>query len=234
MIYLDGHADRTLGGRAMEGTIIAHVKTAQIFRNRPTIFKGQIIETGAAWETYNDAVGLRWASPDITFTHSMTLNLGGPEILLESQPGPTPGGIWAIVPDYKLIFVGDTVVIDQPPFLEQADIALWLESLDTLEARFSDYTIVAGRGGAVQPEHLRRLRTQLNLIQRLIETLAETKAPPEDTADLLPELMAAYPVAGELETVYQQRLLHGLFQYYARRYHPSSALEANRQDETES
>jgi hypothetical protein len=39
LINLDAHPDRTLGTRALDCTIIAHQKTALVFRNRPTIFK---------------------------------------------------------------------------------------------------------------------------------------------------------------------------------------------------
>jgi hypothetical protein len=56
LVSLDAHPDRTLGTRALECTIVSHQKAAQVFRNRPTIFKGQSVETGAAWETYSDAL----------------------------------------------------------------------------------------------------------------------------------------------------------------------------------
>src|SRR5512135_1523192 len=109
LVNLDAHADRTIGSRAMECTIIAHQKTAQVFRSRPSIFKGQNPESGAEWETYNDAVGMRWASPDITFNQRICLHWGPPDVILEHHPGPTAGSIWAIIPSAHIIFVGDSV-----------------------------------------------------------------------------------------------------------------------------
>jgi hypothetical protein len=50
LVNLDAHPDRTLGAKAIDCTIVAHQKTAQVFRNRPTIFKGQNTPTGSAWE----------------------------------------------------------------------------------------------------------------------------------------------------------------------------------------
>src|SRR3990172_4940936 len=47
LVNLDAHLDRTLGARALDATIIAHLRTAQVFRNRPTIFKGHTLESGA-------------------------------------------------------------------------------------------------------------------------------------------------------------------------------------------
>ena len=104
LINLDANPDRTLGDRALECTIVAHTKTAQVFRNRPTIFKGQSVESGAAWEAYGDAIGMRWATPDITFTQRMSLHWGGPEVVLEHHPGPTPGATWVVIPEAKVVF----------------------------------------------------------------------------------------------------------------------------------
>ena len=51
LINLDAHPDRTLGARTMDCTVIAHEKTAAVFRVRPTTFKAQGNETGSDWET---------------------------------------------------------------------------------------------------------------------------------------------------------------------------------------
>jgi len=53
LVNLDVHADRKLGARAMECTVVGHEKMAHVFRNRPVTFKAQGNETGAEWEQYN-------------------------------------------------------------------------------------------------------------------------------------------------------------------------------------
>ena len=95
LLYMDAHPDRTLGARVMDSTILAHKETAEIFNQRPMIFKGFSVETGAVWESYNDAIGLRWATPDITFSQRISIHWGDAEVVLQHQPGPTPGSIWA-------------------------------------------------------------------------------------------------------------------------------------------
>ncbi len=131
LINLDAHPDRTLGARSMECTIVAHQKIADVFRNRPTIFKGQNIETGSIWENYTDAIGVRWANPDITFTDRMSLHWGGPEVVIEHHPGPSIGATWVLIPETKVVFIGDAVVLEQPPFLANADLIAWLEDFGT-------------------------------------------------------------------------------------------------------
>lgn len=224
LVSLDAHPDRTLGTRALEGTIIAHQKAAQVFRNRPTIFKGQTIETGAAWETFSDAIGMRWAAPDITFTERMSLHLGGAEILLEAHAGPTPGSIWVIVPSARVLFVGDLLTIDQPPFLGQADLPQWIGSLELLIREYPRYRIIAGRGGLGGLDDARRLRKMLSDLLQRMEKLAAKNASPESTRDLVPGLLKAYTFPARLTDLYTTRLQYGLHQCFARRYRPATVV----------
>jgi glyoxylase-like metal-dependent hydrolase (beta-lactamase superfamily II) len=233
LVNLDAHPDRTLGARGLDCTILAHQKTAQVFRNRPAIFKGQNTETGAIWETYLDAIGMRWAAPDITFTDSMSLHWGGPEVVLEHHPGPTPGAIWAVLPTAKVVFVGDLVVINQPPFLSNADFTVWLESLDLLLNQYSDFTIVSGRGGlasidAVQAQHQFLKDTLVG-----IEQLARSNEAPEVTEKLIPGLMAAFTLDDDQRERFTQRMHYGLYQYFARRYRPTTFSEQPRMEDSE-
>jgi glyoxylase-like metal-dependent hydrolase (beta-lactamase superfamily II) len=224
LVSLDAHPDRTLGTRALECTIVAHQKAAHVFRNRPTIFKGQSVETGAAWETYSDAIGMRWASPDITFTERMSLHWGAPEVILEHHPGPTPGSIWVILPAAKTMFVGDTLVINQPPFLAQADLNAWLDSLDDLLKNYADYRIVSGRGGLAKIEDVRRLRKMLNEILQKMEQLAAKNASPEAAQEMAGPLLAQFSFPSKLQDLYTTRLTYGLYQCFARRYRPSTVI----------
>lgn len=224
LVSLDAHPDRTLGTRALESTIIAHQKAAQVFRNRPTIFKGQTIETGAAWETFGDAIGMRWSAPDITFTERMSLHLGGAEVILEAHLGPTPGSIWVIYPAMKVLFVGDLLTAGQPPFLGQADLPQWIEGLDIVIRQYSDFHIVAGRGGLGNLEDVQRLRSTLaNLLQRM-EKLASKNAPPESTQEIIPDLLKAYSFPARMTDLYTTRLKYGLQQCFARRYRPATVV----------
>jgi len=224
LVSLDAHPDRTLGTRALECTIVAHQKAAQVFRNRPTIFKGQSVETGAAWETYGDAIGMRWASPDITFTERMSLHWGAPEVILEHHPGPTPGSIWVIMPAAKTVFVGDTLTLNQPPFLAQAELGAWLEGLDALTKTYAEYTIVCGRGGLAKTEDVRSLRKMLKEILQTMEQLAAKNAPPEATQEMVNPLLSHYTFAAKLRDLYTTRLTYGLHQCFARRYRPTNVI----------
>ena len=225
LVNLDSHTDRTLGARAMECTIISHQKTAQIFRGRPSVFKGQNAESGSEWETQNETVGTRWAVPDITFTQKISMHWGPPEVILEHHPGPMPGSIWVIVPEYRIVFVGDAVLPDQPPFLASADIPIWIETLDVLARKYRDYTIISGRTGSVSFESVRAQLRHLKNIMKGLEKLSKRNASADETKNLIPSLLADLTFSPNLDEQFTQRYHHGLYQYYAHHYRPSDLVE---------
>jgi len=229
LVNLDAHLDRTIGARAIDCVIISHLKTAQVFRNRPSVFKGQTTESGAEWEVSNDVLGTRWAIPDITFSNSMNFHWGGPEVILEHHPGPTLGSIWVIVPNEKVVFVGDTILIDQPPFLASADLPAWIESLELLLSKYKEYTMISGRGGPVSNETVRAQLKSLKNILKGLERLAKRNAPPENTEALIGGVIADLSLPTKRREQYIQRLRHGLYYYYTRSYRP---LESTEQDQS--
>lgn len=225
LVNLDAHPDRTLGTRAMDATIVAHNRTALTFRNRPSIFKGLNHESGAEWEMNDEVIGTRWSAPDITFSNGMSFHWGEPDVLLEHHPGPNPGSIWVIIPSSKVIFAGDTIMPDQPPFLANADLPAWIESLDILKASYQNFTIVSGRNGLVGAEAIKAQKNYLTKILRGLEKLAKRNAAPEMTEGLVAGLVKDLPVPAKLQEHYMQRLRNGLYQYYSRHYRPVEGSE---------
>jgi glyoxylase-like metal-dependent hydrolase (beta-lactamase superfamily II) len=222
LVLLDAHPDRTLGARTMECTILAHQQAAEIFRNRPMIFKGLNAESGALWETYSEAIGMRWTVPDITFLERMVLHWGGPDIILEHRPGPSAGAVWVIIPELQIIFVGDAIAVDQPVFLAEADMEAWLAALDELKNTYKDYKIISGRGGMVD---LVAIRTQMRYLKRIIkglERLSARSAAPDATSKMVKSLLRGLDYPPEYHDLYAQRLRYGLYHYYLRQYNNSA------------
>ncbi len=223
LVNLDAHIDRTLGDRAMECTIIAHEKTAQVFRNRPTIFKALSVETGSEWEQLNGMSGTRWAPPELTFDQQMWIHWGESPVSLEYHPGPNPGAIWAVIPAERVAFIGDLITPGQPPYLASADLPEWIASLNILLANeWRSYTLVSGRGGPVAQKEVRNQIEYLTKIHTALEEFTQKKEPPEATETLIPSLMASFRGAGEKKSMYTQRLKYGLSHYYTRHYRPTS------------
>ncbi|MDL1912360.1 hypothetical protein FBQ81_16985 [Chloroflexi bacterium CFX6] len=224
LINLDSHPDRTLGVRMMDCTVIAHEQTARAFQNRPNTFKAQGDETGANWEAIPGLGSVRWAPPEISFVSKMSLHWSDTPVVLESHPGPTEGAIWVILPEEKVVFVGDAVLKGQPPFLAHADLPPWLETLELLQATdFKGYTVVSGRGGMVSPQAIRSQADLLKKIHARIEKLgAKRSSSPTVTDKLAEAILKEFKAPIAKQKQYAQRLRFGLRNYYARRYLSSS------------
>lgn len=223
LVNLDAHPDRTLGVRAMDCTVIAHEKTAIAFRNRPNTFKAQGDETGSNWEAIPGLGSVRWAPPEISFLETMTLHWGGEPITLQSHTGPTPGAIWLVLPESKVVFVGDAVLKGQPPFLAHADLPAWIEALDALQGPdFKGFTVISGRGGAVTQQAVKAQSDFLKKTLDKVEKLGGKKAAAGATDKLADTLLKEFKAPAARQKQYLQRLRHGLGYYFARHYHPSS------------
>jgi len=226
LVNLDSHPDRTLGVRAMDCTVIAHEKTAQAFRNRPNTLKAQNEETGADWESVTGLGGIRWALPEITFTERMSIQWSHMPLVLEHHPGPAAGACWAVFPEQKIVFVGDLVVKNQPPFLANANLSDWLDSLAILlSPTCAGYTLVSGRGGIVPLAAAQMQQVFLNQIHSKVETLGQKPSTLETLEAMIPAFLAEFNPAADHLKQYTQRLRHGLRQYYYRRYHPTALPE---------
>jgi cyclase len=224
LVNLDSHPDRTLGVRAMDCTVIAHEKTAQVFRNRPTTFKAQGDETGAEWEKIAGIGNVRWAPPEISFSESMALEWGDTSILLEHRPGPTSGAIWVTLPEERVVFVGDAVVKSQPPYLAHASLPEWIATLDLLLGeQYHGYTVISGRGSAVAATVVCSMHDWLTNLQDQMEKLAQKQSSPDATEALVQPLLAGFKAGSALQTQYARRLRYGLYRYYIRHYRPSSS-----------
>ena len=226
LVNLDAHPDRTLGARAMDCTVVVHEKTAQVFRSRPNTFKAQGEDTGADWEKIPGLGNVRWIMPEITFSQQLTLHWDeNAPIVMEYHPGPSAGAVWVILKHEKVVFVGDAVLRNQPPFLAGADLPAWLETLKLLlSPAYRGWRVVSGRGGLVDVEVVRAQKTYLEKAFNKIEKIANKKSPPEAMENLVAPLLNPFKIPANRHQQYAQRLRYGLYQYYGRHYHPASNI----------
>ena len=223
LVYLDHHTDRALGGRLLDCPILAHEKTAQIFRARAAIFRAQSAHQGEAWERCPSISNVRWSTVHLHFAPELRLYWGDDEasepLILQEAPGPAPGTLWAVLPWVRVIFVGDTVTLREPPFLALADPEAWMASLERLlSPAFRDYLVVAGRGGIAPHSEIRHMHRFLERVHTRLTHLTEKKAPPEAVQDLVPELLALWEFDPSYDDLYAERLRYGLEGCYQNHY----------------
>ncbi len=226
LVNLDSHLDRTLGVRAMDCTVVGHEKMAEVLRNRPATFKAQPNDTGAEWELYNNLGSVRWAPPEITFSEVLNVNWNGSPVILEYRPGPAPDAIWVSLPEQQVAFIGDTVTLNQPPFLGSANLDAWISLLNMLlSPDYSGWILVSSRGGIVNFNDVRQQLNLLETVKQETEDLAQVGATADETGRLVSGLSARFQSTPDLKALYTNRLRHGLKVYYARHYRPSEVQE---------
>jgi glyoxylase-like metal-dependent hydrolase (beta-lactamase superfamily II) len=231
LISLDSHPDRTIGARSLECPVITQQSCAQVFRTRPLTFKSQGMEVGAEWETCTDLGSSRWAIPDITFSELLYIHWGTYDVRVEYHPGPAYGASWVVIPEARVAFIGDAVLVDQPPFLAEADLPAWIETLDhLLSPDYNAYTLISGRGGAVIGKDAHRLRAFLVEVDGILNELWDRNAPVEEAEKWVPKLIKHFKFPANRRDLYEQRLRFGLQRHLLRRYQPVEEFEVLEED----
>ncbi|MBI3362779.1 MAG: MBL fold metallo-hydrolase [Chloroflexi bacterium] len=195
VINSDHHQDRVLGNQWFEAPVVAHELTAERIRAYPEVHRVGGDEIGNDFELADELAGVRLVPPQLTFGERLTLIKGGHEIHLIHMPGSAPGAIWVHFPGARIVFTGDAVVVNTAPFLAEADIDAWLESLAVLrKPKFPADVIVPGRGPLTDKEGVKATMDFLKTARRKIVRLASRRAP-ADSAGAVPELLEFFPVS---------------------------------------
>lgn len=223
LVNMDAHPDRTLGARAMDCIVVAHEKTASIFRTRPGTFKAQGEETGADWESISGLGSVRWALPEISFSEKMALHWGISPVLLEHHAGPASGSIWVHLPQEKILFVGDSVLKNQPPFLAGSNIKSWLDSLSELSSStYKGYTFISSRGGVVNQSAIKNQYDFLKHAGDKLNKITAKKPKPAAVEKMVISLLTWFKAPAARQKQFAQRLRYGLTHYNARQNHSAS------------
>jgi len=216
---LDAHIDRTLAAHAMETDMIVHENGEGIIRNRSGSSRCQELEIGPDWAHTELPSGARFFIPRMTFSDDVLIHWGEDPIAVSHKSGSHFAGAWLIYDAGKVVFIGDSVVVDQPPFLAKSDIEIWIDDLNwLLSDRFENFMIVSSRNGIIQPESVRKMSALLIEIKRLLDDLSTEEMPLLRVPELAIQIMNKINFDPQKEDRYQQRLRRGLEIYIKEHY----------------
>lgn len=219
LVMLDSHIDRTLGIRAMEAEVIGQDNSVAILRSRPTAIRSQELDSGSDWEPFNPPSNLRWAIPDFTYSDALEIFWDEDPVVLEHHPGSHIAGTWVKVMADSVVFVGDTVMTNQPPFLGYADFNAWLADLELLlSSDYKGYKIVTSRSAVVRARSIEKMRNFIEKTRNKMEAFAAHPGEIEDLLKEVPGLLRGLNFNKSLTQRYHNRLAWGLEQYYKRHY----------------
>lgn len=221
MVVLDMNYDRLLSIKGSDYVIVAHSDTIAPIRSRLASVK--LNDEHAGHETHEQlSASSRLHSPELNFDDRLNLHLNGLQIQLEHHPGSNQAGIWAIIPDRKVVFVGDSVVVDQPPFLAYANLEHWEDDLKELSSRrFKDYQVVSARSGVVNKDQIKTMAKHIAFIKKTFEKLAVAKAPLEEWYAKIPAISSRI---SEL-TLFNSELFYNRLHWGITTYHEINCRE---------
>jgi glyoxylase-like metal-dependent hydrolase (beta-lactamase superfamily II) len=193
LVFMDSHIDRVLGARVLNIPTIAHDQTRITISGWSDSFKGRANPIGADADRLKRITGVRRAVPQLTFSDKMRIFLGEHEFHFLHRPGPASGAIWLLLPDAKVIFIGDAVTVSEPPYFGNANIEQWLKSLDDLRtSRFRSFKIISGRDGLIKRNDINTMARFLRRIPNRIQDFAKQGATPELADGYAKELISSY------------------------------------------
>ncbi len=215
MVVLDTNYDRFLSIKGNDTTIVAHSETITPLRSRYSAAKAA--EDSYQYEGNEVHTGSnRMQAPEINFDEELSLHLGDLQIKLEHRPGSNMAGVWAIIPERNVVFVGDSVVVDEPPFLAYANLERWEQDLKELASkRFKDYQIVSARSGLVNKDQVKVMTSNISYIGKVFEKLAASKAPIDEWYAKIPAISGKIIELNLFNSdLFYNRLHWGITTYY--------------------
>lgn len=214
MIVLDTNYDRLLSIKGSECAIVAHSGAITPIRGRTPRVSEESQQHSENPETVLS--GSRMLPPELIFDDTLSLHIDGMEISLEHHAGSNHAGIWVIIPERKVMFVGDAVVVDQPPFLAYSNLETWEADLEILSSeKFKDYTVISSRSGVVDSDQVRAMTRQILNIRNTFAELKESNAPIEDWHSKIPQFLARFSQLDLFNSeLFYNRLHWGITTYY--------------------
>ncbi len=158
-----------------------HTRLLNLYRNR-------MPKAAEEWKH-----NLRIVEPEITFSGRTILYKGDKEIHLIPVGGHTEATTVVYLPQDQLLFAGDLVVTDRPPFLSQSDTKQWLQALTYLRKVRYD-VLIPGHGELSGKEATENMSEFLRLVRRRVRSAYNSGLSKTDTARALKQLIHHWPI----------------------------------------
>lgn len=219
LVMLDTHIDRLLGVRAFEMDVLGHQSAIDILTNRTTTIRTQDIDCGAAYTPDELSTTIHWPVPNLSYSDQVRLYWDDEPLLITHQPGVHAAGSWLDFRSQKIVFVGDSVVLHQPPFLAWADLDVWIAELTWLVSDvYKGYKVVSGRSGVVTKRSIDWMLRFLMTVKEVVVDLAHSENRSEGIAAAVPLLLRRMRFDKVYADFYKNRLMWGLDHYLQKHY----------------
>ncbi len=155
VINTEPHGDHISGDGYFGGKLVTHEGTRDaILASKVKDFENML--KMMAPDSLPIPADFRYRPPDITFTERLTIYLGGLTFQLINMPGHTPFQAAVYVPEEKIVFTSDNVVVGNTPFLGPSIPDQWLKSLKKYE-ELDVEKVVPGHGPVTDKSQFKKM-----------------------------------------------------------------------------
>lgn len=214
----DVHPHRLLCAALLEAPIVATQEAYEQAADYTRGFWRNVVRRLARLHP-EQSEALKTVEPDLPrllFSQKLTLHKAGTPVTLEHTAGAAPGSSQVRPEEARVLFLGDTLVVDVPPVMDECpDTRAWLDTLSQLRRPYlSDVTFIPGRGPVSDQSATEPASEYVRLARRRVRSLHRADSPREDVADLVDEVLSVFPLPEEARARYRRRARNGLKQVY--------------------
>ncbi len=217
-VLTDAHPHRLLCAGLLEAPIVASKATYERAAEYTRGFWRAVIRRLLRYHP-DEEITLRRVDPvlpAILLSDTLALHKAGADVTIEKIEGAAPGSVWIDLREQGVLFLGDTLVVDRPPVIEETpDSRAWLDTLTALRRpRFADLTLVPGRGPLGDQSVTGPLSEYIRVARRRMRSLRRAGGPRERVTDYTEELLSLFPLANEERDRLRRRVRKGLRRVY--------------------
>jgi cyclase len=210
----DHHRAHVIGNQYFDAPVIAHEvawkemssyreafieRTKNIFKRQPDVM------------AQFDEVSIK--KPEITFTGQLLVKKGGREVHFIYLGGHTPAtsGVW--LPQERILFTGDVVVVGEHPSLGQCDSKEWLEVLTRLR-KMSLAAIVPGHGPLCNVEATQPISDYIRLMRAKVRSQFKAGRSKSEAAVVISQMIDCFPYRPGDKSFVEKRIRAGVSRVY--------------------
>lgn len=210
----DHHRAHILGNQYFDAPIIAHEaawkemvsykdtfieRTKNLFKKRPEVQK------------QFDKVSI--TKPELCFTGKLIMQRGGRELHFIHLGGHTPATSGLYLPDERVLFTGDLVVVDEHPALGQCDSEEWLTRLRWLR-RQKYAQIVPGHGPLCNVEASEPVSEYIRAMRAKVRSQYKSGRTKAEAAVVISQMLDFFPYRAGEKSIIEKRIRAGVSRVY--------------------
>ena len=187
VVYTSHRRDRVLGTQFLGGRPVAHEAAwPAMAPYTEDAFRQALVAELGEQDPSIEKVAVRL--PEITFSRHLILPADDQEVQLLHATGTA---LWVYVPDRRVLFAGDTIVVGTVPALEQMDLEAWLASLERLrDGEVAVDLIVPAYGPVSDLSAVEPMLAFLEQVRDALDAFQQAGRPKAELVELVPDLLA--------------------------------------------